>query len=69
METVMTKNGVTTLREKGSEQFEDIKLSGKNFVHYDYRHTNGVLFSVVKPTLEICRQERDKWIVNKLSGN
>ncbi|KAB3744528.1 DUF3873 domain-containing protein, partial [Phocaeicola vulgatus] len=28
----------------------------------DYRHTDGELFSCVKPTLEECRRLRDEWL-------
>lgn len=35
-------------------------------VQYDYRHTNGELFSCVKPTLIDCRQAKDNWI-NRVS--
>ena len=30
---------------------------------YDYRHTNGELFSCVKPTLQLCREARNKWLL------
>lgn len=29
---------------------------------YDYRDASGELFSCVRPTLELCRAERDKWL-------
>jgi hypothetical protein len=32
------------------------------FYQYDYRHRNGELFSTVAPTLEGCRNRRDKWL-------
>ncbi|MCB6981429.1 DUF3873 family protein, partial [Bacteroides uniformis] len=32
---------------------------------YDYRHTDGELFSCVKPTLDECRATRDKWLTAK----
>ena len=35
------------------------------FVQYDYRHTDGELFSCVKPTLDECRAARDKWLTAK----
>jgi hypothetical protein len=66
----MTVNGISTTTELGQEQWETIKRSyggrqRKTYVSYDYRHTNGRLFSCVKPTLEACRSERDKWIANQ----
>lgn len=35
------------------------------FYQYDYRTENGELFSTVAPTLEQCRERRDKWIQEK----
>lgn len=29
---------------------------------YDYRATNGDLFSTVAPTLRECRHRRDEWL-------
>ena len=48
----------------GQEQHETFKSSTarKKAVQYDYRHTDGELFSCVKPTLEACRQARDTWL-------
>ena len=48
----------------GQEQHETFKSSvaRKTAVQYDYRHTNGELFSCVKPTLESCRAARDAWL-------
>lgn len=59
----LTKNGVTTTKANGTENYEffPVKRRGK-FCQYDYRHTNGKLFSTVKKTLEACREARDKWI-------
>ncbi|WP_443608078.1 DUF3873 family protein [Alistipes putredinis] len=36
-----------------------------HLVQYDYRHTDGELFSCVKPTLDECRAARDKWLTAK----
>lgn len=49
---------------RGQEQHETFKSSvtRKKAVQYDYRHTNGELFSCVKPTLESCRAARDAWV-------
>jgi hypothetical protein len=35
------------------------------FYQYDYRHKDGELFSTVAPTLEGCRDKRDKWVQSK----
>ena len=65
----MTINGVSTCTEVGTEKYESFQ-SGygrkrRTLVQYDYRHTDGELFSCVKPTLEECQTARDKWLNNK----
>ena len=47
----------------GQEQHEAFKssITRKTAVQYDYRHTDGELFSCVKPTLGACRAARDTW--------
>lgn len=34
-------------------------------IQYDYRHSNGKLFSSDANTLKNCRKERDEWIKNQ----
>ncbi len=67
--TKMTENGVTTTKTPGQEQYESFSRKVgrqiKRFVSYDYRHTDGELFSCVKPTLEACREARDAWLEKK----
>ena len=69
MGTRMTDNGVTTCRMAGTEKYEIFKggfgRKRHTLVQYDYRHTDGELFSCVKPTLEKCRAERDRWLNNR----
>lgn len=69
MTTRMTINGVSTCTMTGSEKYERFQAGigrrKKNLVQYDYRHTDGELFSCVKPTLDECRIERDKWLSAK----
>ncbi len=64
--TSMTVNGVSTTETPGQEQYETFSRKAgtktKKYVQYDYRHTNGKLFSCVKPTLEACREARDAWL-------
>lgn len=50
--------------QNGSEQHEKFRSSktGGVRVQYDYRHTDGSLFTCVKKTLKECRQKRDEWI-------
>lgn len=52
---------------KGQEQYEEFVscVTKKTLVQYDYRHTDGELFSCVKPTLEACRKEKETWIATK----
>jgi hypothetical protein len=63
-------NGCSTC-QTGTEHYELFELTfagrkqNKYAYQYDYRHTNGKLFSIVRPTLEKCRQLRDEWIINQ----
>lgn len=54
----------TTLKN-GQEQHESYRCSvtRKNRVQYDYRHTDGELFSCTKPTIDQCRAARDAWLL------
>lgn len=69
MATRMTINGVTTCQAAGTELYENFTLDfgrkKRRLVQYDYCHTDGELFSCVKPTLEECRAARDKWLTDK----
>lgn len=68
MRTELTKNGLTTTEKLGQEQFEKYKSFGGQYLYqYDYRHTDGELFSTVKTTLEDCRDARNKWLAKKES--
>lgn len=61
----LNKNGVSITQTPGEEKYIECCLGtfrGQIYIQYDYRHTNGKLFSTVAKTLEICRQKRDKWI-------
>ncbi len=65
----MTVNGVSTTKALGQEQYKKFsvflgRVRRTNY-QYDYRHTNGKLFSCVKPTLKACRAERDKWLAEQ----
>ena len=50
--TKMTKNGVSTTAALGQEHFENftrkVGRQVKRYVQYDYRHTDGELFSCVR---------------------
>ena len=45
-------------------EVEHLARRGKDAtrVQYDYRHTNGKLFSCVAKTLEDARTKRDQWL-------
>ena len=61
----MTINGVSTCQSAGTENYEKFQTGidrrKRTLVQYDYRHTDGELFSCVKPTLAA----RDKWLTAK----
>lgn len=62
----MTVNGVSTA-QAGQEKYEYFRPAHRpkeTFVQYDYRTPGGELFSCVKPTLQECRECRDKWLQN-----
>ena len=61
----LTENGVTTTQANGQENYVTFSPShrpNQTFYQYDYRHTNGKLFSCVAPSLEKCRTKRDNWL-------
>lgn len=65
MSTRMTVNGISTCQVAGTEKYEKFGFSHKprkTYIQYDYRDTDGTLFSIVRPTLEECRNQRDKWL-------
>lgn len=62
----MSVNGVSVCAT-GQENYERFEARrGKWFYQYDYRHTDGELFSVVLPTLDKCREQRDEWVADKV---
>jgi len=63
----MTKNGVSTTIQPGREQHEAFQVGGKSMVQYDYRHTDGQLFTCVADSLDKCREKRETWMKNKES--
>ena len=72
MATRMTANGVSTTTTPGTEQYEvfyiDFRSRRKRY-QYDYRHTDGELFSCVASTLTECRRKRDEWLNKKATNN
>ena len=73
MATRMTINGISTCTEAGTEKYERFQLGigrrKRTLVQYDYRHTDGELFSTVAKTLDECRRRRDEWIAKKERSN
>ena len=69
MATRMTENGVSTCRTAGTEQFEKFQTGfgrrKRTLVQYDYRASDGELFSCVAPTLEECRRKCNGWLSAK----
>lgn len=66
----LNKNGVSTCTEAGQEKYVYFNLMPRlrrksRYVQFDYRHTDGELFSTCAPTLEICRERRDEWLKQK----
>ena len=73
MATRMTANGVSTTTTPGTEQYEvfytGYRSHRKKHYQYDYRHTDGTLFSCVCSTLKECRQRRDEWLNKKINNS
>ena len=69
MTTRMTANGVSTTTTPGTEQYEvfytGYRTRRKKLYQYDYRRTDGELFSCAAPTLKECIQRRDEWLNKK----
>ncbi len=62
----MNVNGVSVCAT-GQENYERFEARrGKWLYQYDYRHTDGELFSVVLPTLDGCRKRRNEWVADKV---
>lgn len=61
-------NGCSTCAA-GRENYESYtqRVGRKTYelVQYDYRHTDGELFSTVAPTVEEARRRRDDWMKNR----
>jgi len=67
--TKLTENGVSTTRTPGQEQYEyftrKVGRRPKKYCAYEYRHTDGELFTIVKPTLKECIDARVAWTEQK----
>lgn len=68
----MTINGCSTCITLGTENYNRYSYGfgrrKKTAYQYDYRHTDGELFSTCAPTLEQCRERRDNWLAKHVSA-
>lgn len=64
----INKNGCSVC-QPGKENYctYNTKLKGKRvrMYQYDYRTEGGDLFACCAPTLEACREKRDKWLSSR----
>ena len=68
----LNRNGVSITRTPGDEKFvkfHSCAFRGRTFYQYDYRHTDGELFSTVAKTLAECRRRCNEWIEKKKRSN
>lgn len=69
MVTKMTARGVSTTITPGTEQYEAFytgyRTRSKEYCQYDYRHTDGELFSCVADKLSECRHRCNEWLSKK----
>ena len=68
----LNRNGVSITQTPGEEKFVKFRSCAfreRTFYQYDYRHTDGELFSIVAKTLTECRRRRDEWIERKERSN
>ena len=69
MSTRMNDEHGCSVCATGSENYEAFTTRlGRKTVkryQYDYRHTDGELFSTVAASLTECRERRDKWLEQK----
>lgn len=58
-------NGCTLCIQPGSERYQSFRFRAdhKKMVQYDYRHTDGRLFSCIARDLQTARSRRDEWIL------
>jgi hypothetical protein len=63
----INQNGCSVC-EQGKENYTTFiagAFRGTEYYQYDYRYTNGELFSTIAKSLEECRKQRDEWLLNK----
>ena len=68
--TTMNDNNGCSICAAGSENYETFstRIGRKRVkrVQYDYRHTDGELFSCIGGTLEDCRIQLHRWDIGRL---
>ncbi len=62
----ITNKGIS-ICPQGEEKYVTFSITPKRRamgmrVQYDYRHTDGELFSCIGHNLEHCREKRDRWL-------
>jgi hypothetical protein len=68
MNTNSINNNGCSVCEQGKENYTTFRPAHRpkqTFYQYDYRHTDGKLFSTVAPTLAECRTRRNEWLRKK----
>lgn len=69
MKTNSINSNGCSVCEQGKEIYTTFRPAHRprqTYYQYDYRHTDGELFSTVAVSLEECRERRDEWL-NKRS--
>jgi hypothetical protein len=63
----INQNGCSVCKagEENYTTFRPAHRPNAVYYQYDYRHWDNDLFSCFAPTLEACREKRDKWIQAK----
>lgn len=66
-DNTINNNGlsVCSLGKENYLVFRPVHRPNQTFYQYDYRHTDGELFSTVAPTLEECQSRRNKWLAQR----
>lgn len=64
IDNTINNNGlsVCTLGKEKYAIFHPAHRPTQTFYQYDYRHTDGELFSTLASTLEECQSRRNKWL-------
>lgn len=68
MKTNSINNNGCSVCEQGKENYTTFiagALRGTEYHQYDYRYTDGELFSTIAKSLEQCRKERNEWLSKK----